>query len=177
MKFIETDIKGAYIIELNKRNDERGFFCRTFCEKEFKERGLKEVMVQSNLSFSKEKYTLRGMHFQVKGSEEAKLVRCSKGEILDVIIDLRPDSPTYSKHISVHLTEDNGRMLYVPENFAHGFITLVEKTEIFYQVSNYYSPENERGVRWNDKAFNINWPTKVPIISEKDNNHPNFVLR
>ncbi|HXA02450.1 MAG TPA: dTDP-4-dehydrorhamnose 3,5-epimerase [Cytophagaceae bacterium] len=174
MKFTETKIKGAYIIELEKRTDERGFFTRSFCADEFRKHGLKDKMMQSNLSFSKSRFTLRGMHFQINGSEEVKLVRCSKGEIMDVIIDLRPGSPTYLQHISFILSDENSKMLYVPEFFAHGFITLVENSEVFYQVSNLYSPGNERGIRWNDPLFNIKWPSTNPILSEKDSHHPDF---
>lgn len=174
MLFIETKLKGAFIVELAPILDERGVFCRTFCAKEFKEHGLNGNLVQSNLSKSAKKNTLRGMHYQVNGCEEAKLVRCTKGKILDVIIDIRPDSSTYCKHLAFELSEDNAAMLYVPEGFAHGFITLADDSEVFYQVSNFYSKENERGIRWNDSLFNIHWPTNNPIISDKDAAHPDF---
>lgn len=175
MKFNETILKGAYVIELEPRIDHRGFFSRTFCANEFKKYGLEENMVQSNLSYSKEKHTLRGMHYQVNGHEEVKLVRCTKGRLLDTIVDLRPASPTYCQYFSVELTSDNFKMLYVPKGFAHGFLTLEENTEIFYQVSSFYSQENERGVRWNDPAFKIAWPVKNPILSEKDKIHPDYI--
>lgn len=174
MKFIETQLKGAYIVELKLLTDERGFFTRTFCVNEFKKRKLKFNMVQSNLSMSLKKFTLRGMHYQEHGAEEAKLIRCIQGKIYDVIIDIRPDSPTYCKHIEVELSDDNYRMLYVPEGFAHGFMSLMDNCEIFYQVSNFYNPDCERGIRWNDPLFNINWPNSKPIISQKDNAHPDF---
>lgn len=175
MIFTETKLKGAFIIEQEPRIDHRGFFSRTFCAQEFEKHGLESNMVQSNLSYSKEKYTLRGMHFQTNGHEEVKLVRCTKGKILDTIVDLRPESATYCESISVELTPENFRMLYVPRGFAHGFLTLEEDSEIFYQVSAFYSQENERGVRWNDPAFNIDWPVKNPILSEKDKNHADYI--
>lgn len=174
MLFTETKLKGAFVIDLQKREDERGFFARTYCADEFAKHGLRTDMPQSNMSFSKSKYTLRGMHFQVDGAEEAKLIRCTKGAILDVIIDIRKDSATYCKHIAVELTEENHRMLYVPEGFAHGFITLVDDVEVAYQVSQFYTPGKERGIRWNDPLFGIQWPTAHPVISEKDAVHPDF---
>lgn len=176
MKFEKTSLKDAYIIDLEKRGDERGFFARTFCADEFKKHGLNTNFVQCNMSYSKDKYTLRGFHYQIDGAEEAKLIRCTKGAILDIIIDIRPDSPSYGQHISVELTEENHRMLYVPEGFAHSFITLVEDIEVFYMVSEFYTPGKERGIRWNDPSFDIEWPTKDPIISEKDSNWPDFKL-
>jgi len=175
MIFTETKLKGAFIIDLEKRVDERGFFARTYCANEFAKYGLRTEMPQSNMSYSKHKHTLRGMHFQVDGAEEAKLIRCTKGSILDVIIDIRKDSPTYCQHIAVELTEQNHRMLYVPEGFAHGFITLEENIEVSYQVSQFYTPGKERGIRWNDPLFGIQWPTDSPVISEKDAIHPDFV--
>lgn len=175
MIFTETTLKGAFVIELKPHKDDRGFFCRTFCADVFKEKGLKNVMVQSNLSLSEKKDTLRGMHYQVNGHEEAKLIRCIRGRLLDIIIDLRPDSPTYCKHFSVELSSDKLTMLYVPEFFAHGFITLEENTEAFYQVSAFYSSGCEKGIRWNDPLFNINWPTANPVISDKDSKHPDFI--
>ena len=177
MKFLTTNINDVYIIELDIRTDERGFFARTFCAKEFKEHGLRENMVQSNLSYSAHKHTLRGMHYQIDGAEEAKLVRCVNGSVLDTIIDIRKDSSTYGKYISVELTDDNNKMLYVPEGFAHGFLTLQDNSTLFYQVSNFYTPGKERGIRYNDPSFNINWPVDKPyVISEKDNNWPDYKL-
>lgn len=174
MIFNETPLKGAYVIELEPRVDERGFFCRSFCANEFKERGLLHKMVQSNISLSEKKHTLRGMHFQMNGHEEVKLVRCTKGKIIDTIIDLRPESETYCQHFSVELSPESNKSIYVPERFAHGFITLEDNSEVFYQVSAFYSPGNEGGIRWNDPHFNIPWPTNEPIISEKDGTHPDF---
>jgi len=174
MIFKETNLKGSFIIETQPRLDDRGSFERSFCANEFKEHHLKFNMVQSNLSKSLHKHTLRGMHFQKNGAEEAKLVRCIKGRIWDVIIDIRPNSETYCKHFGVELSENHNQMLYVPEGFAHGFITLVEHCEVFYQVSNFYTPNAESGIRWNDPLFKINWPTQSPIISEKDNTHLDF---
>lgn len=175
MIFTETKLKGAFIIDIQKREDERGFFARTFCADEFKTHGLNTVMPQSNMSLSKFKNTIRGMHFQVDGAEEAKLIRCTKGGILDVIIDIRKNSPTYCQHIAVELTEENYRMLYVPEGFAHGFCTITDNVEVSYQVSQFYTPGKEKGIRWNDPLFGIVWPTQNPIISEKDAVHPDFV--
>ena len=176
MKFIETAIRDAYIIEAEKHHDERGFFTRAFCADEYIMHGLNPTVAQCNLSRSEKKFTLRGFHYQVEGAEEAKSVRCVKGRILDVIIDLRKNSPTFLRHIAVELSADNYRMLYVPENFAHAFITLEDHTEVFYQVSEFYSPGKERGIRWNDPLFRIVWPTDTPILSEKDRNHEDFVI-
>ena len=177
MKFNKTAILGAYIIELEKVGDERGFFARAWCQKEFREHDLVTQFVQCNLSFNKRGNTLRGMHYQSAPLEEVKLVRCTRGAIFDVIIDLRPESSTFLKWIGVELTSDNYNMLYVPERFAHGYLTLTEEAEVFYQVSQFYSPGHERGVRWNDPVFKIDWPIDGDVvISEKDNNWPNFVL-
>lgn len=174
MKFIETKLAGAYIIELEPFIDLRGSFARTFCANEFAEHGLNSNMPQSNLSISGPKFTLRGMHYQIDGAEEAKLLRCQKGAILDTIIDIRKDSPTYCQWLQVELTDKNNRMLYVPEGFAHGFITLEEDCEVFYQVSEFYTPGKEKGIRWNDPLFNISWPTAEPVLSEKDAKHQNY---
>ena len=175
MKFFETPLKGAFIIELEPRRDERGFFARTFCAKEFAEKGLRQNMVQSNLSRSVKRHTLRGMHYQKNGFEEAKLVRCIAGSILDVIIDLRPDSSSYCRYFAIELRNDSSKMLYVPEGFAHGFITLENNSDVFYQVSNFYSQSDEAGIRWNDPAIGIQWPVADPVISEKDRNFPDFI--
>lgn len=175
MKFTETKLKGAFIIELEPFKDLRGSFARTFCANEFAAHGLQPNMVQSNLSISNPKYTLRGMHFQTQGAEESKLMRCQKGAILDTIIDIRKDSETYCEWIQVELTDSNNTMLYVPEGFAHGFITLEENCAVFYQVSQFYTPGKEAGIRWNDPLFNITWPTNEPILSEKDAVHPNWI--
>ena len=175
MKFKETPLAGAYIIELDPKIDERGFFSRTFCAETFHKMGLVDNFLQSNISLSKYKHTLRGMHYQMNGHEEVKLVRCSKGRLLDVIIDLRPESATFLEHFMIELSEENLTSLYVPQFFAHGFLTLEANTEISYQVSSMYSQENERGLRWDDPTFKINWPIETPkVISEKDANHLNF---
>jgi len=169
MIFTETILKNAYVIELEKREDHRGFFARTWDKKEFEERNLNSNLVQCNVSFSKKCGTLRGMHYQKKPFEESKVIRCVKGKIFDVIIDLRSSSSTFKKWFGVELTEENYKMLYVPEGFAHGFQTLEDNTEIIYQVSEFYTPNSELGIHWNDPAFNITWPIEEKIITEKDN--------
>jgi dTDP-4-dehydrorhamnose 3,5-epimerase len=174
MIFTETKLKGAFILEIKKMEDERGFFGRSWCQKEMEEHGLKANVVQTNVSYNKVKGTLRGMHFQKAPHQETKLVRCTKGAIYDVIIDLRPQSPTYKQWIGVELTEENHKMLFVPEDFAHGFVTLADNTEVTYQVTQFYTPGAEGGIRWNDPAFNIKWPTEVKVVSGKDQQHPDF---
>lgn len=177
MKFFETIFNEAFIIEIEPKYDDRGFFARTFCGREFKEYGLKYDMVQTNLSYSCKKGTLRGMHYQVQGAEEAKLIRCIKGSIVDCIVDVRRQSETFGKYIIEELSESNNRMLYVPEGFAHGFLTLTDDCYVSYQVSNFYSPGKERGIRWDDPFFSIIWPVASPsVISEKDASWDNFVL-
>jgi dTDP-4-dehydrorhamnose 3,5-epimerase len=168
MKFTGTELEGAFVIDLEQRQDDRGYFARTFCTTEFAEHGLKAVFVQGNLSFNYRKGTLRGMHYQIAPATEAKLVRCAKGAIYDVIIDLRHDSPTYLSHFGVELTAESGRALYLPEMFAHGYQTLTDGAEVLYQVSEFYTPACERGIRYNDPAFGIEWPLPVADISEKD---------
>lgn len=172
MKFIETKLDGAYLIEPERLEDERGFFARTFCQREFEKHGLNFRIVQCNISHNKKKGTLRGMHYQVAPYEEAKLVSCIRGAIYDVIVDLRPDSSTYCQWFAVELSAENYKILYVPKCFAHGFQTLEEDTEVFYQMSEFYHPECALSVRWDDQAFGIEWPLKVEIISEKDKNYP-----
>ncbi len=174
MIFHPTKLEGAFIIELKPFKDHRGLFARTFCAREFEEHGLKTNMVQTNLSISFPRHTLRGMHYQVEGAEEAKLVRCIKGKILDVIIDLRKGSDTFGQHIVVELTDANHKMIYVPEGFAHGILTLEEDCHLSYQVSNFYTPGKERGIRWNDPFFGIEWPTSNPVLSDKDRDLPDF---
>jgi dTDP-4-dehydrorhamnose 3,5-epimerase len=174
MIFKETNLNGAFIIEPEIIADERGFFARTWCAREFETHGLTPNLVQCNISFNKQKGTLRGMHYQVVPHEEAKVVRCTMGTIYDVIVDLRPNSPTYKQWVSVEISFENRRMLYIPEGFAHGFLTMEDDTEVFYQMSEFYAPECARGVRWNDPAFNITWPFGVTVISEKDAQYPNF---
>lgn len=174
MKFIPTILPGAYVIELEPIIDHRGFFARGFCQREFEQNGLRDHFVQCNVSWNKEKGTLRGMHYQLPPHAEVKVVRCTRGAIYDVIVDLRSDSPTYCKWIGVELTADNYRMLYIPEGFAHGYQTIEPNSEVFYLVSQFYSSASERGVRWNDKAFNISWPLANPILSIKDQSYPDF---
>lgn len=168
MVFTESKLKGAYIIELGKIEDERGFFARAWCRKEFEAKGLTRRVVQTNVSFNKKKGTLRGMHCQLHPYEESKLVRCTRGSIYDVIIDLRPHSTSFKQWIGVELTAENYNMLYVPEGFAHGFQTLEDNTEVTYQVSQFYTPGAESGVRYDDPVFGIYWPLDVQVISEKD---------
>ena len=175
MRFIETRLEGAYIIEPEPIEDERGFFARTFCVREFEAHGLNPCVAQCNISFNKKKGALRGMHYQTEPHAEVKLVRCNRGAIYDVIIDLRPGSPTYKEWVSVELTADNRRMFYVPEGFAHGFQTLTDNSEVFYQMSEFYHPESARGVRWNDPAFGIKWPKiHYRIVSEIDRRYAGF---
>jgi dTDP-4-dehydrorhamnose 3,5-epimerase len=173
--FTETKLAGAFVIELERHTDERGFFARTFCQQEFEAHGLKAEVAQCNVSFNKRKGTLRGMHYQAAPFAEAKLVRCTAGSIYDVIIDLRPASSTFKRHFAVELSAENHRMLYIPESFAHGFQTLEDDAEVFYQMAKQYSAEHARGVRWNDPAFGIEWPKGERIIIERDQNYPDFV--
>jgi dTDP-4-dehydrorhamnose 3,5-epimerase len=172
--FKETPLKSAYMVELQRLEDERGFFARAWCQQEFEAHGLNPRLVQCNISFNHKKGTLRGMHYQTAPFEEAKLVRCTNGTLYDVIIDLRPESPTYRQHFGVILTSEARNMLYIPEGFAHGFLTLADNTEIFYQMSEFYAPDYARGVRWNDPAFGINWPAPVTVISKRDASYPDF---
>lgn len=174
MIFTETTLRGAFVIEPERIEDERGFFARTWCEEEFRSRGLNTRLVQCNVSFNHRKGTLRGMHYQAAPFEEIKLVRCTAGAIQDVIIDLRPESSTFKQHFSIELSADNRIMLYIPVRFAHGFLTLTDGAEVFYQMSQSYSPAHARGVRWNDPAFRIAWRGEVKVISERDRNYPDF---
>ena len=174
MIFAEAPLPGAYVIELEKRSDERGFFARVFCEKEFAEQNLASRFVQANNSLAREKGTLRGMHYQLRPAAEVKLVRCIRGALYDVILDLRDGSPSFGQHFGIELTGENRKMLYVPKGFAHGFITLEDDTETFYFADEFYSPERERGIRWNDPRFGIQWPLDPVVISEKDSGHPDF---
>ena len=176
MIFNETELKGAYVIDLERFEDKRGFFSRSWCKEEFKKHGLNDRLIQCNISFNKKAGTLRGMHFQIHPYEEAKLVRCTMGSIFDVIIDLRKNSPSYKKYLGITMTSENRKMLYVPEGFAHGFLTLEDKTEIFYQMSEFYAPECARGYRWNDPAFGIKWPQNVSVISERDRDYPDYPI-
>jgi dTDP-4-dehydrorhamnose 3,5-epimerase len=175
MIFKETKLKGVFVIEPEILEDERGFFARSWCLREFEEQDLNPSFVQCNISFNRKRGTLRGMHYQAPPNEEAKLVRCTMGEIYDVIIDLRPDSATFKHWFSIVLSAENRRILYIPEGFAHGFLTLQDSTEVFYQMAAFYAPECARGVRWNDPAFDIVWPGEVMIISEKDSHYPDYL--
>lgn len=175
MIFTETPLPGAFVIEPERLEDTRGFFARTWCQREWEAHGLDPRLVQCSISFNKKKGTLRGMHYQAEPYGEVKLVRCTSGAIYDVIIDLRPQSPTFTQHYAVVLSADNRKMLYVPHNFAHGFQTLDDNTEVFYQMSELYTPEAARGVRWNDPAFRITWPDAQRIIIERDQQYPDFM--
>jgi dTDP-4-dehydrorhamnose 3,5-epimerase len=175
MIFTETKLKGAFIIDVERREDERGFFGRAWCKKEFEEHGLNSNAVQANVSFNKNLGTLRGMHYQAAPFSESKTVRCTSGSIFDVIVDLRADSPTFKQWIGAELTGKSFRMMYVPEGFAHGFITLEDNTSVYYLVTQYYSPGAEAGLKFDDPAFNITWPIPPILLSDKDKMHPPFV--
>ncbi len=174
MKFCETKLVGVFEIYPERLADERGFFARTWCQKEFQGRGLDSTLVQCSISYNIKRGTLRGMHFQVEPFEETKLVRCTRGAIYDVVLDLRPDSNTYKQWIAATLTEANRNMLYVPKGCAHGFLTLEDNTEVFYQMSEVFDSASARGVRWNDPSFGIIWPDRVGVIAERDRNYPDF---
>lgn len=171
MIFSETLLKGSYVIELEPFKDERGFFARSWCKNEFKQQGLNDVFVQCNISFNKKKGTIRGMHYQDIPYSETKLVRCTRGAIFDVIIDLRKNSETYKKWIGIEITEENRKMIYIPSGFAHGFQTLRDNSEVFYQISEFYNPEYAKGVRWDDESFKIKWPIETIIISDRDQSY------
>jgi dTDP-4-dehydrorhamnose 3,5-epimerase len=173
--FTPLRLSGAFVVELDKREDERGFFARSWCEEEFRAHGLDPAIAQCNVAFNRRKGTLRGMHYAAAPFQEAKLVRCTAGALYDVIIDLRPDSPTYKQHAGELLTAANHKALYVPEGFAHGFQTLEDNTEVFYQMSRAYSAEHARGVRYDDPAFGIEWKLDVSVIVDRDRNYPDFV--
>lgn len=176
MKFTETKLKGAYVIDIEPIMDNRGFFSRAICSREFSALDLTTDFVQANLTFSPKAGTLRGMHYQIAPHKEVKLVRCTRGAIYDVIVDLRLGSPTYLQWIATELSADNHRMIYIPGEFAHGYLTLVDDTEVFYQVAQFYAPEYERGMRWNDVALGIEWPDVGEMtLSEKDLLWPDFV--
>lgn len=174
MKFSETPLKGAFVLELERLKDERGFFARSFCRREFAAHGLNPQVVQCNVSYNRKKHTLRGMHYQVGPHQEAKVVTCIQGAIYDVIIDLRPGSPTFCQWFAARLTAANRKMLYIPEGFAHGFQTLKDHSTVYYQMSEFYQPESARGVRWNDPVFGIHWPHPAPLLSPRDQNFPDF---
>jgi dTDP-4-dehydrorhamnose 3,5-epimerase len=177
MVFTETGLAGAMIVDITRHADERGFFARSWCTREFEERGLNPRLVQCSVSWNAVKGTLRGMHYQAPPHAEVKLVRCTKGAIYDVIIDLRETSPTYLQHIGVELTADNRRALYIPEGYAHGFQTLCDDSEVLYQMSEFYEPSAARGVRWDDPSFGIRWPLPIASMSGRDRDYPDFRAR
>jgi dTDP-4-dehydrorhamnose 3,5-epimerase len=177
MKFIETKLKGAYLIEPDLIRDDRGFFARSWCQKEFTDNGLNPNLVQCNISFNHHQGTLRGMHYQIAPYEEAKVVRCTAGAIYDVIVDLRPDSETFKQWVALKLTAVNHQALYIPAGMAHGFQTLADNSEVLYQMSEFYHPESARGLRWDDRVLGIAWPTELPsVISERDLSYADFDL-
>lgn len=174
MKFIPAGLDGASVIELEKLEDERGYFARTWCRQEFAAHGLETNIVQTNTSYNRSAGTLRGMHYQLAPHEETKLVRCTRGALYDVIVDLRPRSSQYKQWIGVELNADNGRMLYIPAGFAHGFITLTDDTEIAYMMSAVYVPDAARGFRWDDPGIGIEWPAKAVVMSDRDKALPQY---
>ena len=174
MRFEELGLSGAYVVDLEPHRDERGFFARTWCRREFAEHGLAADLVQCNLSHNRRRGILRGLHFQIPPHAEAKVVRCVHGAIHDVVVDLRPGSATFGEHAAVELTGENRRAIYVPEGFAHGFQTLEDDTEVWYQMSEFHSPEHARGYRYDDPAFDIDWPVDPPLVKEKDLDWPPF---
>lgn len=174
MIFNPTPLADAFLIDLEKLGDERGFFARAFCDKEFSAQGLNSSFVQVNNSLSADKGTLRGMHYQLAPKAETKLVRCIRGALWDVILDLRPDSPSFGQHFGAELSAENRRMMYVPKGFAHGFITLQDDTEAFYFVDEPYAPDMERGIRWNDPRFAIDWPAEPAVLSDRDREQRDF---
>ncbi len=174
MIFTETPIKGAYLVDLERRGDDRGFFARFFCEREFGAQGLATRFVQINNSLTAQRGTLRGMHYQLAPKAETKVVRCVRGSLHDVVLDLRPGSPTFGKSFGAELSAENRRMMYVPKGCAHGFVTLTDDAEAVYLVDEFYSPEHERGVRWNDPRFSIPWPIEPQVLSDKDRNARDF---
>jgi dTDP-4-dehydrorhamnose 3,5-epimerase len=175
--FTELQLPGAFLIELEKLTDERGFFARAWCKREFEEHGLNPSLAQANITRSRARGTLRGLHFQAPPAAEAKLVRCTRGAVYDVIVDLRSDSATFAQWTAAELTADNHMMLYVPEGFAHGFQTLVDDVEVFYQMSEFYAPDHQDGIRYDDPAFAIDWPLEVAVISERDRGWPDYSSR
>jgi len=171
MIFTETCLKGAFVIDLERLEDQRGFFARSWCEREFAGHHLETKWVQANISYNKKKGTLRGMHFQVSPHEEEKLVRCIRGKLFDVIVDFRQGSDTFKKWFGVELSAENRRMIYIPKGFAHGFVTMDDDTEVFYLMSEFYAPGYGRGIRWDDPAIGIVWPEKITVISDQDKNY------
>lgn len=176
MIFVPTAIPGAVVVDAERHEDERGFFGRTWCTREFAAAGLASSLVQCSLSWNARKHTLRGMHWQAAPYEEAKLVRCTRGAILDVVVDLRPGSPAFLRHVAVRLDQENRRALLVPPGAAHGFLTLEDDTEVFYQMSEFHVPEAARGARWDDPAFGIPWPAAPAVISDRDRSYPDLAV-
>ena len=172
MKYVETILPDVWIVELERHVVDRGFFARSWCEEEFRARGLNPRLAQCSVSFNSRRGTLRGLHYQAAPHAEAKLVRCTRGAVHDVVLDLRTESKSFKQWMTVELTEDNGRAVYIPEGCAHGFQTLTDNTEVLYQISEFFHPQSSRGVRWNDPAFGIVWPMENPILSERDGHHP-----
>ncbi|NLB78022.1 MAG: dTDP-4-dehydrorhamnose 3,5-epimerase [Clostridiaceae bacterium] len=176
MIFQETELQGVFLINIEKKQDERGFFARSWCASEFTERNLDSKLVQSNISHNSKKGTIRGLHYQSSPFEESKLVSCTKGELFDVVVDIRPDSPTFCKWISVVLSSSEYNMIYIPGGYAHGFQTLEDNTDVFYQMSEFFFPECSRGYRWNDPAFGIKWPLPCSIISDRDKSYNKIIV-
>jgi dTDP-4-dehydrorhamnose 3,5-epimerase len=174
MIFTEGALPGTYIIDPERKRDSRGYFARVFCRDEFAAHGLSDSMVQANVSFNHERGTLRGLHYQAAPHQEAKIIRCSRGALYDVVVDVRPGSPSYGRWMGVELSAENGRAFYVPEGFAHGYLTLVDDTEAGYFTSAFYAPEAERGLRYDDPSLNIEWPIAVSVVSDKDQSWPAF---
>ena len=174
MKFVKTSVVGAYLIELDRMEGERGFFARLWCNTEFAEHGLKAIVAQSNIGVSRKAGTLRGLHFQTAPHIEVKVVRCPRGAVYDVIVDLRPDSPSYRKWFGAELSAENGRTIYVPEGCAQGYLTLMDDTEVYYHTSEFYHPESAAGIRYNDPEFGIEWPREITIISDQDRAWPAY---
>jgi dTDP-4-dehydrorhamnose 3,5-epimerase len=174
MKFIKTELPGAFVIELEPRGDDRGFFARAFCVKELAQAGLNSALAQINNSFSRHKGTLRGIHYQLPPKAEDKIVRCIRGALFDLLVDLRPDSPTFLRHWGVELTAENRKAVYVPQGFGHAFLTLADDTEAFYLTTEFYAPDRERGLRYNDPRLGISWPITPTVVSDKDRAWPDF---
>jgi dTDP-4-dehydrorhamnose 3,5-epimerase len=175
MKFEELDIHEAFLVQIDRREDARGFFARTYCDREFAEAGLPDRVLQASISFNARRGTVRGMHFQWPPSQESKLVRCVKGSVFDVLLDLRPASPTYRRHVSVQLDDENRDAVFIPHGVAHGFQTLVDATEVLYQMTDVHAPDLAAGVRWNDRSFSIKWPISDDVVvSERDAGYPDF---
>jgi dTDP-4-dehydrorhamnose 3,5-epimerase len=174
VRFVPTPLAGAVVVELERREDERGFFARSFCQREFEAQGLDPCVAQCNVSFNRRRGTLRGLHWQAPPHAEAKLVRATRGALWDVVVDLRSDSATFCRWFGVELTEENRRALYIPQGFAHGFQSLVDDVEVSYQMSAFYAADAQRGARWDDPAFGIEWPVRTPFLSPRDAAYPDF---